>query len=57
MKFGVNYPLGPFEWAKKTSLFPVYLLLNELFEITKEPRYRPSLLLKKLALKKEITYE
>lgn len=50
MKFGVNYPLGPFEWSRKVSLRGVCLLLDELTQVTGDPRYRASKLLRKEAL-------
>lgn len=41
MKFGVNYPKGPFEWAQgKESWF--LLLLNELYAKTQDKRYLPA---------------
>ena len=39
MKFGVNYPKGPFEWSAGKELF-VVTLLNELRNKTKDERYR-----------------
>ena len=42
MKFGVNYPLGPFEWEKKNSPSIVKNLLIELQMYTGDLRYRPS---------------
>ena len=42
MKYGVNYPQGPFEWAKKIGTFTIALLLKELFRATKDPRYHPA---------------
>lgn len=44
MKYGVNYPKGPFEWAKGRELF-VLTLLNELYQKTQDNRYQPSKLL------------
>jgi 3-hydroxybutyryl-CoA dehydrogenase len=41
MKFGVNYPKGPFEWARDRELF-VRTLLLELQEQTGDARYRPA---------------
>ncbi|MFG1499268.1 3-hydroxyacyl-CoA dehydrogenase family protein [Halobacteriovorax sp. XZX-3] len=46
MKFGVNYPLGPFEWADKIGIEKILILLEELREITGDARYRPSRLLR-----------
>lgn len=45
MKFGVNYPKGPFEWAEGRELY-VRTLLAELLEKTGDQRYRASILLK-----------
>ncbi len=39
MKFGVNYPMGPFEWAQGRELF-INVLLRELEEKTGDQRYR-----------------
>jgi len=40
MKFGTNYPYGPFEWADKIGLRQIADLLNKLAE--SEPRYQPA---------------
>ncbi len=40
MQFGLNHPLGPFSWAKKTGEKNIVRLLDELYTLTKEPRYR-----------------
>ncbi len=45
MKFGVNYPMGPFEWAFGRENY-VLVLLNELLAKTGDQRYRASKLLK-----------
>lgn len=44
MKFGVNYPKGPFEWSEGKEVI-VRTLLNELLAKTKDQRYRVSKLL------------
>jgi 3-hydroxybutyryl-CoA dehydrogenase len=44
MKFGVNYPKGPFEWSKGREKY-VLTLLNELLQKTNDKRYLPSKLL------------
>lgn len=49
MKFGVNYPKGPFEWARGKEIF-VKTLLDELLQKTGDHRYRSSKLLNKKAL-------
>lgn len=46
MRFGVNYPQGPFAWAKKIGEKNICQLLDHWYELTKEPRYRPALGLK-----------
>ena len=48
MKLGTNYPNGPFEWAEKTGIEHIYLLLQKLAK--KEVRYQPAPALKKLYL-------
>jgi hypothetical protein len=45
MKFGVNYPKGPFEWSEGKEIY-VLTLLEELFHKTQDKRYIPSKLLK-----------
>lgn len=40
MKFGVNYPLGPFEWSKIIGLDKIFILLNELETKTGKSRYK-----------------
>ena len=42
MQFGVNYPMGPFKWAKEIGLPPIVQLLDELYKVTGDPRYRAS---------------
>lgn len=49
MKFGVNYPKGPFEWARGKEIF-VKTLLDELFQKTGDHRYKSSKLLNEKAL-------
>ena len=39
MKFGVNYPKGPFEWARNKEKV-VITLLDELFTLTQDSRYK-----------------
>lgn len=46
MKYGVNYPLGPLDWAARTGSQHVATLLDELHEVTGDPRYRACPLLK-----------
>lgn len=42
MKFGVNYPLGPFEWAKKIGTEKIISLLEELNYFFPTGRYQIS---------------
>jgi len=44
MKFGVNYPKGPFEWSQGRERY-VQVLLNELLEKTNDKRYVASKLI------------
>jgi 3-hydroxybutyryl-CoA dehydrogenase len=46
MKFGVNYPKGPFEWSKGREAY-VLTLLKELLQQTGDKRYLPSQLIQK----------
>jgi 3-hydroxybutyryl-CoA dehydrogenase len=43
MRYGVNYPLGPLEWADKISALHVLNTLQALQEAYGDDRYRPSL--------------
>lgn len=45
MKFGVNYPKGPFEWSMGREKY-ILTLLNELYEATKDKRYIASKLIR-----------
>ena len=50
MKFGVNYPKGPFQWAHELGYNIILETLQNLYRIYGEERYRPNLyLLKKVA--------
>ena len=49
MKFGVNYPQGPFQWAEQIGFDHVLTTLENLYRIYAEERYRPSLYLRKKA--------
>lgn len=46
MKYGVNYPAGPFEWLSKIGPKSILQLLDELYNVTGDPRYRASRLLR-----------
>ena len=49
MTKGVNYPKGLLAWSEEIGLKKVYHQLQELFEEYGEDRYRPNVLLKRLA--------
>ncbi|MFK3869112.1 3-hydroxyacyl-CoA dehydrogenase [Psychrobacter faecalis] len=49
MKYGVNYPKGPFEWAALLGYDTVLSILNNLQRLYGEERYRASLYLVKKA--------
>jgi 3-hydroxybutyryl-CoA dehydrogenase len=46
MKLGTNYPFGPFEWTHKMGIENVYNLLINIYEDTKDERYKVAPLLK-----------
>ena len=46
LRFGVNYPQGPFEWVQTFGEDKIYLILNHLKRITGHKRYEPCSLLK-----------
>ena len=52
MTKGVNYPKGLIQWGEEIGLATVLTVLDELYASYKEERYRPSLLLRKMATKK-----
>lgn len=53
MKFGVNYPKGPLEWAEQIGEEKIYWMLRTLRETTGDPRYKISLSLQKKAYARE----
>src|SRR5690606_6667672 len=40
MKLGANYPFGPFEWCRKIGIRHVYELLDRLWKVTHDERYK-----------------
>lgn len=48
MRYGVNYPCGPYTWLKKIGAKRILTTLQNLYEIYGEEKYRPSIYLKKL---------
>lgn len=50
MKLGVNYPIGPVEWAGRIGIRQVYAVLTALESDLREDRYRISPLLRQMAL-------
>ena len=52
MTKGVNYPKGLLQWANEWGVDHVYSVIEKLREQYREDRYRPSPLLKKLAIEK-----
>lgn len=51
MKYGVNYPQGPFQWAAQIGMTQILTTLENLYRLYGEERYRPSLYLRqKVAL-------
>lgn len=47
MKYGVNYPQGPFQWAEKIGYNTILKIIKNLYRIYGEERYRPSIYLAK----------
>jgi 3-hydroxybutyryl-CoA dehydrogenase len=56
MKLGTNYPFGPFEWADKIGIKPVYEQLLAIYNDTKDERYKICPLLKTHYLKNQAFY-
>jgi len=54
---GVNYPRGPLLWADQLGLRNVLTVLENLQQAYAEDRYRPSLLLRRLALQGKTFHE
>ncbi len=52
MQNGVNYPKGLIAWSEEIGLEKVLSVLQDLFETYGEDRYRPNVLLKRLAKEK-----
>lgn len=46
MRYGVNYPRGPIEWAKDIGLERILSVLDTIHTLTGDPRYRASLALR-----------
>lgn len=46
MRYGVNYPQGPFQWLEKIGAQHLLTSLEHLYQIYGEEKYRPSLYLK-----------
>jgi 3-hydroxybutyryl-CoA dehydrogenase len=53
MTLGVNYPKGLLHWADELGIDKVYGILLQLYESYREERYRPSVLLKRKAERRE----
>jgi len=54
MKFGVNYPKGPFEWAQEIGYNNILQILKNMYRIYAEERYRPSIYLAKKAAQEQV---
>lgn len=42
VKLGLGYPLGPISWGEKLGATKILLILERMFALTNDPRYRPS---------------
>jgi 3-hydroxybutyryl-CoA dehydrogenase len=49
MRFGVNYPKGPIGWAREIGLSRIVSVIDHIYELTRDPRYRASLRLRMAA--------
>lgn len=50
MKLGLNYPKGPLEIAEEMGVQRTHEIISAIHEATRDPRYRPSLWLRRRAL-------
>jgi 3-hydroxybutyryl-CoA dehydrogenase len=50
LKLGVNFPVGPFEWAEQIGFKQIYAVLTALHADLQEERYRISPLLRQMAM-------
>lgn len=50
MKLGLNYPKGPLEIAEEMGVKRTHEIISAIHEATRDPRYRPSLWLRRRAL-------
>ncbi|MEQ8397951.1 3-hydroxyacyl-CoA dehydrogenase [Thalassobaculum sp.] len=50
MKLGLNYPLGPLEIAEEMGVARTHAIVAAIHDVTRDPRYRPSLWLRRRAL-------
>lgn len=50
MKLGLNYPKGPLEIAEEMGVTRTYAIISAIHDATRDPRYRPSLWLRRRAL-------
>jgi len=50
MKLGLNYPLGPLEIVEDMGVTHTYAIISAIHDATQDPRYRPSLWLRRRAL-------
>ncbi len=50
MKLGLNYPLGPLEIVDDMGVAHTYGIISAIHEATQDPRYRPSLWLRRRSL-------
>ncbi|MHB8259866.1 MAG: 3-hydroxyacyl-CoA dehydrogenase NAD-binding domain-containing protein [Bacteroidia bacterium] len=56
MTKGVNYPKGLLMWADEIGIEPIYTQLKQLYTDYGDDRYRPSILLKRMATESEKFY-
>jgi len=57
VKLGLNHSMGPFELADFIGLDVCYFILNEMYEVSDDPNYRPASQLKSLVAKGHLGYK
>ena len=49
MRFGLNYPNGPLDWARQIGLARILSTLDAIHALTGDPRYRAAMTLRMAA--------
>lgn len=54
MRLGTNYPIGPLAWADLVGIDTVLSILNHLWTVYHEPRYRPCIFLQQMVMARQL---